>query len=57
VANNILQNYDKLPANVQNLIFRFADNKKIARYVAKAVSNNYDKLPQDVAIQLLEKLS
>ena len=53
VAEAVDRNFDKLPTNVQNLLFKLADNKVRAYWVA----HNLDKLPEGLRIKLLTTLS
>ena len=45
-----------LPPNVQNLLFKLAENERTAKDVASNVASNFDKLPPNVQ-NLLFKLA
>ena len=53
VAEVVARNFDTLPTSVQNLLFKLADNKVRAYWVA----HNLDKLPEGLRIKLLTTLS
>ncbi len=57
VAGAIAYNFDKLPPDVQNLLFTISEEDKNAGAVANAISNNFDYLPGEVRNNLLIKLS
>ena len=57
VAHAIDRNFDKLPENVQNLLFKLADNKNTASDVVYAIAQNFDKLPENVRNEVLIKLA
>jgi hypothetical protein len=48
VADAVARNFGKLPENVQNLLFKLADNEDAAGDVANAVAWNFGKLPENV---------
>lgn len=52
VANAVAYYYDKVPENVQNLLFKLADNKNVAGAVADAVASNF-KIPENTRNRLL----
>jgi hypothetical protein len=56
LASAVSYNFDKLPENVQNLLFKLADNKETAGDAA-AVANNFDKLPENVRNELQKRLA
>ena len=56
VAWVVAHNFDKLPTNVRNLLFKLSEKHEAASAVAEAVIVNFDKLPED-ARNLLFKLS
>jgi hypothetical protein len=56
VAEAVANNFDKLPENVQNLLFKLADNKGAAEGISYGVADNFDKLPENVQ-NLLFKLA
>jgi hypothetical protein len=47
VSETVASNYDKVPENVKDLLFKLADRKDAAWSVAHAVADNFDKLPPD----------
>ena len=51
VARAILEDFDKLPEIVRNLIFKLADSKK----AANAIIYYLDKLSNDVRNELLKR--
>jgi len=57
VAETIVDNFDKLPADVRNgLLLKPSEKNKAARYVVWVVTRNFGKLPDNVR-SLLFKLS
>jgi hypothetical protein len=58
VVGAIVYNFNKLPKNIQDLIFELVDNEYAANYVAIAILNNFNKLPkniQDLIFELVDK--
>ena len=57
VAEYVAYNFDELPDNVRNLLFKLSEIDEVAFYVALAVTDNFDKIPNDVRNKLLLILS
>jgi len=52
----IANNYNKLPEEVQKLLFKLADNEDTGNSVLYAIASNYNKLPEEVQ-RLIFKLA
>jgi hypothetical protein len=57
VAEYVAYNFDELPDNVRNLLFKLSEIDEVAFDVALAVTDNFDKIPNDVGNKLLLILS
>jgi len=57
VADCVAHNFDELPDNVRNLLFKLSEIDEAAFYVALAVTDNFDNIPNDVRNKLLLILS
>lgn len=57
VAGAIAHNYEKLPADITELLFKLSEEDNNAGAVGNAISQNFDNLPEDIRNRLLIKLS
>jgi hypothetical protein len=55
VADVVAYNFDRLPDNVRNELFKLADNKEASGNISYAVAKYFDKLPDNVRNELLLK--
>lgn len=55
----IVRNFNKLPKNVQNLLFKLVEkgNEFVIESIALAILENFDKLPKDIRNELLLKVA
>jgi hypothetical protein len=58
LAHAIAENFDKLPNNVQQLLFEFAEKDNENNFVVGwAIAESFDKLPASIREQLLLKIA
>ena len=53
VTRIIIDNFDKLSVNIQNLLFKYIDDGYAIAFVAATISSNFDKIPEGIRNQLL----
>jgi hypothetical protein len=52
-ARTIIKNFDKLPSNVHEILFRLADSSDTSSTIFRAIADHFDNLPPDTLEQLL----
>ncbi|GAH75237.1 unnamed protein product, partial [marine sediment metagenome] len=57
VVSAIIDNFDKLPENIRQILFTLAKKDEAAGVVAFAIIDSFDELPEDVREQLLLTLA
>ncbi|NKQ37998.1 MAG: hypothetical protein HF967_00705 [Methanosarcinales archaeon] len=55
VIKAVIDNFDKLPEDMRNLLLKLTEIDEATRYVANVVAGNFDKFPENVK-NLLDNL-